>query len=124
MAAPSEQEVRELFIGDTEASSGAITFYAESANDLVERWVPTGNYTSDEVDRATRLVACHMVAATDPTERSETAGDAEADYERPTTTPADLGETRYGRRAIAMIPELGNVGGETSKAEFFGPTGN
>lgn len=122
MSVPTESEVRELFIGDTSASTGAIGFYAEAANDIVEDNVPN-SYEQAKRDRAARLVAAHLVAASDPTEQSENVGDASQSYERPSNTPSDLGETRYGRRAIAMIPELGNVGGETSKAEFFGGMG-
>lgn len=123
MAVPSEAEVRDLFIGDTDANTDAVTFYAEWANDVVQANVPTADYASDVVNRVTRLVAAHGVAATDPTEAKETAGDRSATYEGPSDVPLDLGETRFGRRAIALVPELGNVGGETSVATFHGPTG-
>lgn len=125
MAAPTEAEVRELFIGDTEASSSAVEFYANLADDIVQEHVPTGDYTQDVIDRATRLVAAHALTATDPTARSESIGDASASYERPESTPDDLGETRFGRRAQALIPELANVGGSaTSAAAFHGSMGD
>lgn len=123
MTAPTAQEVNELFIGGSKAPSNAVSFYAEVADDIVQANAPTAGYSSGVLDRATRLVAAHFVAATDPTESKESVGGRSATYETPSDIPSDLGETRYGRRAIALVPELGNVGGETSSAKFYGPTG-
>lgn len=81
---------------------------------------PANGHTQQE--RLTVLVACHFLAAPDPTSASTSVGDEQHDYEGISTTNAyDLLETRFGRRAVTLDPtnqllpsQPGGDGGDTS----------
>lgn len=101
---PTEADVRDIYLG-TSASTSAVEFWIDVAEDYVSeayRGV-AGAPTDPELDRITTLVACHFLAAQDPTEARSSIGDASHEYEGP-ADEAGLAETRYGRRAMSLDP--------------------
>lgn len=128
MARTSESEVRDIYsphVDGTALNSTAVQFYIDAASALVDEHLGGSNVSSGQLQRIEALLACHYLAAGDPTELSFGESDAQGEFEAPSTIPADLGETRFGRRALTLDP-TGNLAripsGDVSKAEFFGPT--
>lgn len=118
MAAPTVAEVRTIF--DTNYPDEAITFWAAAADDYVTDALTGAGVEQATVDRITRLVACHFLAAQDPTESSDSLGDSRVSYEG--DAGPGLSETRYGRRAIQLDPsgqlEIASLPSPT--LEFYG----
>lgn len=126
MARTDETEVRSVFseTADGTAMDGvAVSFYIEAANDVVTAHLDGKGLAADALQRIEALVACHLIAASDPTEDEGSIGDESTTFEG-----ADLGdygfrETRFGRRAITLdtTGTLGTVGkGEASSFTFNG----
>jgi len=128
MARTTETEVRDVFSAHADGTAldtAAVDFYIAAANDLVNEYLSGAGIASNTLQRIEALLACHMLAAADPTEVQFSEGDTSGTFESPDTIPEGLGETRHGRRALALDP-TGNLSrmptGDVSKAEFFGPT--
>jgi len=99
-----------------EASTGAIQFWIDAAEDLVADRLDADAFEGDQLARITLLVACHNLAAQNPTEDETDVGPVSTSYEgvdEPDARTAGLSETRYGRRALS----LDDTGGLESVAE-------
>lgn len=108
-------DVREVYEGET-ASTDALDFWIAAANDLVADRLDASEFGDEELARIQLLVACHFLAAQNPTESEMDAESVSATYEgvsEPDAADADLTETRYGRRAIT----LDTTGGLAATAE-------
>ena len=67
-------------------------------------------------------VACHFIAASDPTEKSFTEGDIRGEFEGSDVEEMGLAETRHGRRAIALDPTgtLSSAGEDSAEWHAYG----
>lgn len=97
-------DVQEVYEGET-ASTDALDFWIAAAEDLVAERLDANEFSGDTLHRIELLVACHFLAAQNPTESEMDAGPVSASYEgvrEPQASEADLDETRYGRRALTL----------------------
>lgn len=129
MARTSESEVREIYGPHTDGtalSTTAVEFHIAAAASFVDTHLAgVGGLSNDDLRRIEALVACHLIASGDPTEQSFRDGDSQATFETPSNIVEGLRETRFGRRAILLDPTdalTSLTTGESSKAEFYGPT--
>jgi hypothetical protein len=107
-----------LAIFDGDASTAAVEFWITAAEDLVDERLDAGEFDGDTLARITLLVACHNLAAQQPTESKGSVGPATFSYEgvrEPDAHDAGLAETRYGRRALSLD---GTGGLEASEEPF------
>lgn len=103
--APEIDDIRDVF--DTTESDTAITTCIEMATDLVDDRLgdDAESLGTEQRNRLETLIACHFLAAGDPTAMSGGLGDESHEFERLSSTNAyDLLETRYGRRAVTYDP--------------------
>ena len=107
-----------LAIFDSDPATEAVEFCIAAAEDLVDDRLDAGAFDGDTLERITLLVACHTLAAQQPTESKGNVGPASFSYEgvsEPDAHEAGLAETRYGRRALS----LDTTGGLEASEEPF-----
>jgi hypothetical protein len=103
-------DVRTIYDGE-EAPTEAIQLWIDAAEDLVSNRLEASAFAGDQLARITLLVACHNLAAQNPTESKTEVGPITNTYEgvdEPDAQAADLSETRYGRRALSL-DDTGNL---------------
>jgi len=93
----TEDDVRAEY--DTNASTASVERGIRAAEATVSN-VDTSEFTDQMLDDLVTYLACHYVAASDPTVESDEIGDSAHDYE--SATGEGLRETRFGRRALAL----------------------
>jgi len=85
---------------DTNASTASVERSIRAAEATIGASLDTDAFTAPVLDDLVTYLACHYVAATDPTVESDEIGDSSHDYE--SASGEGLRETRFGRRALAL----------------------
>ena len=94
----TEADVREEY--DTSASTGAVERAIRAAEATVDNALDRSAFDDAVLADITVYLACHNVAATDPTEEESELGDSSHTYE--SAVGEGLRETRFGRRALTL----------------------
>lgn len=125
MPRTTESEVRDLYSthpDGTDANTNAVQFYIAEAESVVDdRLAGVTGFDAADLRRIEALLACHFLAATDPTETEGGIGDERTTFEGADLALDGLGETRFGRRAIAASNgRLADLGRPASTFSFAG----
>lgn len=110
----TESDVRGEY--DTSASTASVERAIRGGEAIAEQNLDHSQFRDATLSDIVVYLACHMVAADDPTEKQSSVADSQYTYE--SAVGEGLRETRFGRRALSLDHTGGLDSADETEAVF------